>query len=422
MIKIDKASKRNLIFLLVAQASAALLGVFAFTRIARELPVIEMGRFGFAVYSTALFGLLAELGIRFVAMKEIATSPENVWHYHRHSAYIRWLLAALSLILLSVVALTPAWRAEWNLLMLGGLLAITQFGSDPATWVFFGRGRIDIGATILIIDRFLYLVAIHIAAQWSPSAESLIIGAVTVNLLRMTFSACWVRMQIKIQPKIIWDKSLFRYLIVDGAAIGIAILTFFTYSQITIVLMKSFSTPEQLGYYAMAFGAMSVLLVIPTSLIMALFPIMATTLGKSIQANRDLFFWFTRLIMLVAVPIVIVLLLFADDILAIWMGAKYTPATLELKILAIALVFSAASFLYRMFLFASEKYKTEITINVSAILATIIIGIPICKIYGGIGVAIVYVFIEASVAITKAVLTWYKSSHSLSFISQKKTL
>jgi O-antigen/teichoic acid export membrane protein len=392
-----------MISLLAAQGVAAAFGVFAFTRIGRELPVVELGRFGFAVYSTALFGLLAELGIRFVAMKEIATKPDLTWQIYRHSARVRWLTAAISLILLSVIALMPAWRSEWGLLLLGGLLAVTQFGSDPASWVFFGCGRIDIGAIVLIVDRILYLLGIHLAALWMPSAEGLIIGALLANLIRMGISKCLVYLRVNKKKITHWDQALFRKLIMDGIAIGIAILAFVSYSQLTIVLMKTFSTQEQLGYYAMAFGITNVLLVIPTSLIMALFPqIITITEGK--QKRCDMITLSTRLTLPITLPIALLLIVFANDILTFWMGVRYSPASLELKILAVTLVFSAISFLCRLFLFAMDNYKAEIAINVTAILITLLFGIPLCMLYGGVGIAALFVFIEICVATTKFML------------------
>lgn len=313
---IKRQDLRNMFYLLAAQAVAVVVGLFAFTKIGRQLAVSELGRFGFAISSTVFFGLLAEFGTRYVAMKEIAVTPESCRSVYWHGSKIRWLLVFIALLLLMITAQARPWYSERNLLLLAGLVGVTQFGSDPATWVFFGQGRVDLGAVILMIDRVLYVVGIYVAAWFLPSAEGLLFGALVANFIRMGISALWAhkRMSIAGSGLVVWDAELFRRLLMGGSSIGIAIITFVAYSQLTVVLMKVFSSPEALGFYSMAFGVVSIFLVIPNSFTMALFPTVAVKLTEGESARRELVEWVTRLNLVCALPIVGGLLLFPDAI------------------------------------------------------------------------------------------------------------
>jgi len=402
---LDRGDVRNVAALLVAQAVAALVGVFAFTRIGRELQVRELGRFGFALSSTAFFGLLAEFGIRYAAMREIALNPGSSGAVYRHAARARWLLAGATLVFLLLVASLRPWRGERDLLMLAGLVAVTQFGSDAASWVFFGRGRVDLGAVVLVVDRLLYLVGIYVAAFTLPTAEGLVLGALGANLVRMGVSKFWMRAKFGGAGGGAWEPSLFLRMLTGGAAIGVAILVFVGYSQVSVVLMKAFSTPEELGYYAMAFGIVSVLLVIPTSLTMALFPTLAARLDQGEETRRELLDWNFRLNLTFALPLAALLFLFPDALLGAWMGVKYAPASLTLRILSVVLVLSTLSFMYRLFFFASNRYRWETALNLIGVSIMIVLGVPICRAYGGVGVAALLVTTECLIVFGKVLGT-----------------
>lgn len=401
---VSRQDIRNILWLLVAQATAALVGVFAFSRIGGQLQVSELGRYSFAVSSTVSFGLFAELGVRYVAMREIAISPERTEQVYRHGAVLRWALSAASLLLLLVVAAVGPWHGEVWLLLFAGLVAVTQFGSDPATWVFFGRGRVDIGASILIVDRLLYLAAINGAALAFHSAKGLILATFGANLLRMVMSALWVRGQLRTELLRTWDRRIFRQLVASGATLGVAIIVFVTYSSVPIVLMRTLATPEELGYFAMGFGIVSILLVVPTSLTMALFPTFAQRFNEGADARKRLYELVARLNLLMILPIFVLLLIFPRQILAVWIGVLNETAVLNLRILAFSLTASTFNFMYRLFFFALDQPAYEAAIDMVGILLTVAVGVPLNAEYGGAGVAIAYVSVEMTLAIAKALL------------------
>jgi len=404
-VSLSRADLRNMSWLLAAQAAAALTGILAFTRIGRELPIRELGRFGFVMWSTALFGLLAELGIRYAAMREIAVDPSRTWQVYRHGARARWLLAAGSLAVLFAAAQVGAWRAERDLLLLGGLVAVTQFGSDPGTWVLFGRGRVDLGAVILVVDRLFYLTAIHVGAWLLPSAEGLVLAALLANLSRLALSGAWLRSRERGPRDRTWDPVLFRRLLVGGSATGVAVIAAVAYSQGAVVLVKAFRSPEELGYFSIAFGIVNVLLVVPMSLTMALFPTLAAGLVEGPTTRRRLADLVARLTLVTALPLAVALLLFGDAVLALWMGARYLPASQTLSLLAIALPLSALSFMFRLFLFAANRFKLETILDVAALAVLAVCGVPLAQARGITAVAWLLVALEAVLVLAKLLAT-----------------
>lgn len=393
---------RNVIALIVAQAVAAAAGFVAFTRIGSLFNVVELGRYSFAVSSTMLFGLLAELGIRYVAIKEIAVDRTASVRVLRHAVAVRALLSIATLALLIVVseAYLP-WRNETRLLFLAGLVAVTQFGAEPLSWVLFGHGRVDIGAAVLVADRVLYVVAINAAAAVWHSAEALLLASFAANVVRSAIAWLWVRPLLKAsskQPK--WDPAFFRYLILDGMAIGAAVLVSVAYSQVSVVVAQSVTTPTQLGLYAVAIGLVNILLIVPMALTNALFPALAALVRA--DETRLLFRTMVRLTLATVIPLAVVSYAFGERLLASWFGAQYLPAAPALHILSIGMIATGFNYLGRILLLTQNRPWLEMWIDLGAAAVVIAGAWPAGARYGSLGIATVYTVVEVVVLVVKS--------------------
>lgn len=402
----SKQNFRNVLALLIAQAVAAGAGIFGFVRIGTIFDVSELGRFGFAASSTVLFGLLAELGVRYIAIKEIALDPTRARIVFRHSVIVRFLLSMFALGLLVLCSeLYPPWHEETTLLFLAGLGSVTQFGAEPVSWVFFGRGRVDIGAAILVIDRLLYVVMINAFALVFRSAEWLLIALFVANLLRSVIAWFWMRptlaQEVPLQRR--WDSDLFVRMIREGMAIGIAVLVSVSYLEISIIVAQTVTTPDELGYYAVALGLVQVFLIVPMALTNALFPALAAlTAGGKLE---ELYRTMLRLTLIMVVPLGVGIFTFAGPLLTLWAGGRYEQATLILRILAVGMIASAYNYLYRIFLFAQNRPWVETLIDLLGVVVITVAGGIAGVAYGALGIAVVFSILEIVLLIIKFATT-----------------
>lgn len=399
-----RQNTRNVIALIIAQAVAAAAGLIAFVRIGPIFNVAELGRYGFAASSTVMFGLLAELGIRYVAIKDIAVDKTVSVRVLRHSVAIRLLLSAATMALLAAIcAVYPPWRGETSLLLLAGLVAVTQFGAEPLTWVLFGHGRVDIGAGVLVIDRILYLLAINIAAIMWRSAEALFVASLVANLLRSAIAWLWVRPMLKTSPKQReWDPAYFRYLLFDGLALGVAVLVSVGYSQITATVAQSVTTPTELGLYAVALGLVNILLVVPMGLTNALFPALAALVGA--DETRRLVRMMVYLTLAIVLPLGFIAYFFADRLIGAWFGPQYSGAVVAVRILSIGMIATAFNYLGRILLFAKNRPWIETAIDMCGAAAVIGGAWAAGSRYGSSGIAAAYAIVEIGVLVVKALL------------------
>jgi len=102
-------------------------------------------------------------------------------------------------------------------------------------------------------------------------------------------------------------------------------------------------TIAAVGYYSVSFDMLSRLGIFPTSLGMTLFPAFSTLESDQDKLKR-LYVRSLKYLLLVMGPIVLVLIIFAGDILHLWLGSDWaSKTTLVFQILAIGMLFNLLS-------------------------------------------------------------------------------
>ena len=102
-------------------------------------------------------------------------------------------------------------------------------------------------------------------------------------------------------------------------------------------IIGSIISIASVAYYTTPFDILQRLWIIPTSIVLTLFPAFSTLSGIGYhQRTRELFFSSMKYLMAVSTPIIIVLIFFARQILSTWLGADFMQNSLvPFQILAI---------------------------------------------------------------------------------------
>lgn len=405
MTAITSRDYRNMLLLLATQVIAVGVGILTFILITRLFEVGERGRFGFATSTTIFVTLLAELGIRYIAIREIVRDVSRSRSIYRHTLLARLLFSGLSLVvLLLFLQLIAPWRSESYLLLVAGLSAVTQFSSEPAAWVFLAQNRMGIYSAIQIIDRLLYIVTICGAAIIFRTAEALLWAIVAANLLRMLLSWLWLRHTIppeSNQPR--WDMGIFRRLFTDGSTVGIATIISVTYSQFSVILLQGLVSPQELGIYSVAFGLVSLLSVAPIALTSAIFPSLASQ--NTPQEIQQLYGLIARINLMVIFPLAVGMMIFAPVAILV-VGARYESAVVEIRILSVGIIALALNYVYRMFLLTQKRPWAETFADGLAIGLIVALSVVFCPLYGGLAMAVIFSGVEIGLLLVKIMLTW----------------
>lgn len=181
----------------------------------------------------------------------------------------------------------------------------------PAVGVLLGLSLPKIVLLLLISKFFTALVY-------------LILCLMTFPVLRKTFS---------------FDSEVLRPLVTYGGWITVSSLVGPIMVYLDRFLIGSIISMAAVAYYTAPYEIVTRLWILPSSLVMTLFPAFSTLGETSKEVLSRLYTRSIKYLLLIMGPVILVLILFAEEILRLWLGTEFAErSTLVLQILAIGVL------------------------------------------------------------------------------------
>jgi O-antigen/teichoic acid export membrane protein len=142
----------------------------------------------------------------------------------------------------------------------------------------------------------------------------------------------------------LWDKVIYQKLLKFGGWVSVSQLISPLFMYLDKILIGSFLTLTAVAYYSVPQEAFSRLLIIPMSLSIVLFPIFSgqTVLEENLKKMSDLYFRSVKYLILLILPVTLFLIIYAKNILYVWVGAEYCEeSSLVFQIIACGFFFNS---------------------------------------------------------------------------------
>jgi O-antigen/teichoic acid export membrane protein len=142
----------------------------------------------------------------------------------------------------------------------------------------------------------------------------------------------------------LWDKLIFQKLLRFGGWVSVSQLVSPLFMYLDKILIGAFLTLTAVAYYSVPQEAFSRLLIVPMSLSIVLFPIFSgqTVLEENLEKIRDLYFRSVKYLVLLILPVTICIIIYAQNILYVWVGAEYCKeSSLVFQIIACGFFFNS---------------------------------------------------------------------------------
>ncbi|MBM4168828.1 MAG: flippase [Ignavibacteria bacterium] len=141
-----------------------------------------------------------------------------------------------------------------------------------------------------------------------------------------------------------WNFRILKNVLSFGGWVTLSHLVAPVFQHVDRLMLAAFWSLAAVTYYSVPLDALLRLLIVPTSLTMALFPAIssATADERSSQEIVSVSVRIVRLLLYGLLPAVLVLVAFSDVILTLWMGSDFSAQSAPvLKILAVGVLFNA---------------------------------------------------------------------------------
>lgn len=376
---------------------AAVLGYLLRLFIARNLSVTDFGLLYSIFVFIAFFSLFKDMGlgptlVKFLAEFSVTENKDKI---------------KSSILAVGVVQLIVAVAIMVPIIIFSDAIAITYFktsaASAPLQFIALsfvigttlttlqhaaqGLGHVKIYSLVepirivvsfVFVFLFVYMGVIGVSYAY-------VLGAVA----SVIFLASGLKRNKKITGKAVFDGALFKQLMKFGIPVFIGGLSSLLLFYTDTIVLTVFRGLEDVGLYQAALPTSQLLWVLANSLAVILLPLVSEMWAKKhtreISATLGLM---SKFAFAIVIPLAIIIIAFASDILIILFGQAYAPAAIALQILAINSMFYTLFVVFSNSLIAVDKPVSNTKITVFISILNLVLNILFIPQYGIVAAAL----------------------------------
>lgn len=340
---------------------------------------------------------LTDLGISTISARHLSTGEHDPEDVLGNVLSIRIVLTVISMALVVLVALVADYtRAEREGIAVASLSFPFMLLSNTYTAIFVARLRMEYAALAAVAQSLTSLGLMVVIAATSGGLIRMLVaydlGFLANSAVCLYFARKFVR------PTLSIDRALVRRIVRDTVPLGAAIILTSVYGRIDIVLLRSFTNGDSVGYYAFAYRAVDLAAPLSFLFIASVFPLLARYhAGAEHTEFRRLYQRSHDILTMAALSLLTMIFLFARPIVDAVGGGAYLPAVTNLRILAMAFGLIWLSNLADYGLIAVGQQRLSLYVAGVGLVVNLSSNAVLIPLYGAEGAAVATVLTELAV-------------------------
>jgi O-antigen/teichoic acid export membrane protein len=392
---------RNALLKVAVQATRLLSMAFLILA-ARLLGPEAFGKFVFAYTLAGLLGAVLDLGMHAVLVRDVARAPgATPAHWAAALTLKLALLGPAGVAYVAVPLLTGRPPDTVAAVWLVGAALVFQSFIELAVSVFTGFGRLELELELRLVEK-VALVAVGLTGLWLGGGLAAVAGAfAAAAALSLGLGVALVRRRLapvrwRLAPE--GARALARTLGPVAVAFVLGIAT----TRLVPLAVALLAGDVAAGHFGAAGRVLDVVVVVPTALVAAVYPVLARTPPGS-PAFRAATRRTVEVLLLAGWPVTLALALEGQWVATAVFGAAYAPAGDVFRLMApvVGLAF-VAQFLGVVFL-ALDRPGRLVVLGLVSLAASAAVGPPLAWARGAAGGAVALGVVHA-VIVAGAVL------------------
>ncbi len=379
---------RNTSFLLVGKVLGKICLLLFFAIAARHIGVSGFGKYTFAISFTALFIIFGDIGLKTIAIREVAKNKSLAKKYLGNLIALKLILSttAVGLIFLSINLLNYPPDTTKIVYIIGISVFFTSL-SNALRWCFQAFQEMKYEAMIDVINGVLKL-GIGVGIIWlGGGLISLSLAYLFTHITILGFSFL-ITIKKFTKPKIEVDWTLWKFLIPAAIPIGLTTIFSTIYLNIDTIMLSLMKGDIPVGWYNSSYKLVKTIKIIPAMFYMAVFPSMSGFYKNSIDSLKIIFRKSMQYMFILALPMAIGTTILSYKIVPLIWGKEFIPSIPTLQILIWAGGLAFLSGMAGWCLYATEKQKTPMYLTAIATVINIILNLALIPYFSHIGAAI----------------------------------
>jgi len=371
-----------------------IIGFFTIMYTAKYLGVKGFGVLSFALAFTGYFGVLMDVGLPTLIIREVARNKELAATYIKNIVFIKIILAVVILSLIAIIINLQKYPNQTVLVIyiIALYVAINSF-CILSNSIFQAFENMEYQSVSNIFKNTFVLIGILFVINRDLGIVELTwVYPVSVTLVLIYD----IMVLSKIIPNLnaTISRTFCRSLIIESIPFGIIGISSSVYTWTTTIMLFYFKGEEATGWYNASFKLILVLLFIPDALNSAIFPLMSKYYISSKDSLKTLYEKIFTFMLLIGTPLGVGTTLLSDRIIPIIYGLDYKNSILILQILIWSVVLFFLRSLLERFLGANNMQRAVAKIFGSGALMNIILNVLLIPHYSYIGACLAAVGTE----------------------------
>lgn len=375
-----KEVSKNTIYQIIAKAATVSVSLLITGLITRQLSVFDYGEFVKIMSFVSVFYLIADFGFNATFLKQ--TTEDNFKSNFNKFFALRILTSGLLTLFCVLLVLPLPYNTDNG----SGFSQGVKFGIFLASFTIFFQGlfntlnavfqkklRYDLSSIATIVSSLASLILIIAVIPFKNLY--LLVLAYTFSNTVLFFTAYRLLNRIGFRPLPKLDQTYSKNLSISSISLGITLVINLIYFRIDTILLGLLRSPEEVGYYGLAYRIFETVLVIPIFFSNSLFPIFLKNIDNTKNLKR-IFYKSTLLLGSISFFVSIFFIFASDTIIHIISGNNFDPSVKLLKILSFGYPFFFLSAIVMWLLVTFNKQKmlsiTYLTVGSANFLANLI--------------------------------------------------
>ncbi len=415
---LGKIRNRTLIFnfssLTLLQFSNYLFPLISFPYLVRVLGPERYGLVNFVMAFVAYFNLIADYGFNITGTRLVSLARNNREELRKlfwSIFFVRILLMFVGFVVfLPLVFLVGKFSAEINFYLIA-FLVVLGTALFPQ-WFFQGMEKMFYITVVNIFVKIFWLIGIFLFIKNASDALVLIIlnaaSFLLIGLIGLSIAVFKFRLGGFYLPTFVEIKER----LTDGWSVFLSTLSISLYTNSNVFILGIIAGNTAVGYFAAADKIRMAVQGLFANAGQSIFPHMAKLFKTSKEKARSFLRKYLKIILTFLLPVTLLLIFFASEIVNLLLGNQYEESANVLKILAFLPLLIALSNVYGIQVMINTGYKKEFS---KIVFLAGILNILLC-------VVLTYLFGEFGTATAVLIAEFFVTFEMWRFVKTKRIL
>ncbi len=379
---------KNTTILMLANSLQPLISFYLVVEISELMGAEGLGAYNTIFNYVLIFQISAAFGLRNLLTRDLAQYKEKTRRFMIDGSVIALIFSVLSLVAMSlVVQLLSDNPVVITGTMIASLSLIASGLADVYEGAIRGYERLSqIGYAWLGENLARVLISLWLVFSGYGIIE-LVWVFVILRFLKAGYYFYYLSRRIVV-PFGAVDWQFVRELTAQARVFALTLLAVTIYWRADIIMLESMRSDAEAGLYSAAYRFLALSIVLIDSFVHSLFPVISGYFRSSPEQFQKACRKSLRLLVFVTVPMSVLMSLQAGPIITMIYSPEYEPSILVLQIIIWTLVPYGISQIFAYALVASKRQNVDMLVNITAMLANVILNFILIPRYGFIGATV----------------------------------